>query len=127
MTRYELFRKRIAPALFLGVVALIAYDTCEQRERTHTTIVLDLGDAEPRVRQITGELVVGGEVVGNLERRAMPDLSIGCPCRFDATMPEEAGELRLEVDLAGGVRKQVTKRIRAIEGGTTTVSLARDL
>jgi hypothetical protein len=126
VTRYELFRKRIAPALFLGVVALIAYDTCDKAERTHATIVMDLGEAEARVRGIQAELVVENEVIGNFSRRAMPDMRIGCPCSFSTAMPSESGELRIEVDLGGEVRT-ITKKVHAIEGGKTTVSLEREL
>ncbi len=122
MTRYEFFRKRIAPVLFLGMVGLIAYDTCHAQERTHATIVLDLGDAEPRVRQIDAELVVDGDVIGTFHRSALPDLRIGCPCSFETAMPSETGELRLDID-----GKHVVKKIHAIEGGKVTVSLGGDL
>ena len=126
MTRYEFFRKRIAPVLFLGMVGLIAFDTCKKQERTHATIVIDLGDAEPRVRSIVAELVVEAEVIGNFERRALPDLRIGCPCKFETAMPAESGELRLVVDVDGKLR-HITKQLHVIEGGTTTVKLGPDL
>lgn len=126
MTRYEFFRKRIAPVLFLGMVGLIAFDTCKKQERTHATIVIDLGDAEPRVRSIVAELVVEAEVIGNFERRALPDLRIGCPCKFETAMPAESGELRLVVDVDGKLRR-ITKQLHVIEGGTTTVKLGPDL
>ena len=126
MTRYEFFRKRIAPVLFLGMVGLIAFDTCKKQERTHATIVIDLGDAEPRVRSIVAELVVEAEVIGNFERRALPDLRIGCPCKFETAMPAESGELRLVVDVDGKLR-HITKQLHVIEGGKTTVKLGPDL
>lgn len=122
MTRYEFFRKRIAPLLFLGMVGVIAYDACQKQERTHATIIIDLGDAEPRVRGFTADLVVENEVIGNFERHALPDLRIGCPCKFETAMPAETGELRFVVDVDGGVKK-MTKRISVIEGGKTTVKL----
>ena len=126
MTRYEFFRKRIAPVLFLGMVGLIAFDTCEKQERTHATIIVDLGEAEPRVRSIVAELVVENEVIGNFERRALPDLRIGCPCQFETAMPAETGELRLVVDVDGKLRR-ITKQLHVIEGGKTTVKLGPDL
>jgi len=126
VTRYEFFRKRIAPVLFLGMVGLIAFDTCKKQERTHATIVIDLGDAEPRVRSIVAELVVEAEVIGNFERRALPDLRIGCPCKFETAMPAESGELRLVVDVDGKLRR-ITKQLHVIEGGKTTVKLGPDL
>ncbi len=126
MTRYEFFRKRIAPFLFLGMVGLIAYDTCKKEERTHTTVVMDLGDAEPRVRGLTADLVVEGETIVHFERRALPNLTIGCPCQFATAMPAETGELRIDVDL-GTEHRVVTRKIKAIEGGKATVSLAPEL
>jgi hypothetical protein len=122
VTRYELFRKRIAPVLFLGMVGVIAYDACNKQERTHATIIVDLGDAEARVKGFSADLVVAGDVIARFERRALPDLSIGCPCKFETSMPAETGELRFEVDV-DGQRKQLTKRISVIEGGKTTVTL----
>ncbi len=125
MTRYDFFRKRIAPVAFLGLVGLIAYDTCEKEERTNTTLVLDLGAAAPRVRAVDAELVVGGEVIGTFHRVALPGLQIG-PCQFDAAMPDTSGELRIDVDLGGGPRR-IIRQIHADEGSTVTVSLAADL
>lgn len=127
MTRYEFFRKRIAPVLFLGMVGLIAYDTCNKQERHHSTVVIELGDAEPRVRSLRADLIVNDEPIGRFERHALSGARIGCPCKFETAMPAESGELKLTVDLEGGEQRIVTKHLRAIEGGKMTVSLAADL
>lgn len=125
MTRYELFRKRIAPALFLGVVGLIAYDACSKQERYHTTIVLDLGDAAADVREVNAEVFSGGESMATFHRVALPGSSIG-PCRFETALPEETGEIRLDVRLP--TRSIVlTKTIRPIEGSMTTIFLGDQL
>lgn len=125
MTRYEFFRRRIAPVLFLGMVGLIAYDSCEQDQRTHTTFVLDLGDAAPEVRKVDAELIVGGDVIASFHRAALPDSAIG-PCTFETAMPEDRGELRIEVDVAGQARR-MTRIVQAVEGSTTTIRLGDDL
>ena len=122
VTRYEFFRKRIAPFLFLGMVGLIAYDACQKEERYHATIVVDLGEADARVRAFTAELFVEGEQVSRFERRALSDMRISCPCTFKTAMPKESGELRFEVEVDGTIKKQ-TKQIHVIEGGKTTVKL----
>jgi hypothetical protein len=122
VTRYEFFRKRIAPLLFLGMVGVIAYDACQKEERHHATIVVDLGSAEPRVKGFTADLFVDGAQVSTFERRALPDLTIGCPCTFETAMPAQTGELRFVVTIDGQL-KQVTKKISVIEGGKTTVTL----
>lgn len=126
MTRYELFRRRIAPILFLGIVALIFFDAWRKQERTHATIVLDFGAAAPHVRAVEAELFVDGESVGTFRRTALPEAAIG-PSRFEARMPDDRGELRVAVDLASGERRQLTRRIHADEGATITVSLGADL
>lgn len=125
MSRYDFFRKRIAPIAFLGMVGLIAYDTCDKQERTNTTLVLDLGAAAPHVRAVDAELVVAGEVIGTFHRVALPGLQIG-PCRFEAAMPDTSGELRIDVDLAG-VTRRIVRQIHADEGSTVTVPLAVEL
>jgi hypothetical protein len=122
VTRYEFFRKRIAPVLFLCMVGLIAYDACEKEERHHSTIVVELGAAEPRVQRFTAELYVKGELISTFERRALKDLRIGCPCKFDTAMPAETGELRFVVEVDGKLVRQ-TKQLRVLEGSTTTVKL----
>lgn len=120
MTRYEFFRKRIAPILFLGMVGVIAYDACQTQQRTHATVVLDFGVAEPDVREVNAELFSGGESIATFRREALGG-SIG-PCRFETAMPEETGELRIDVRLRDRSRF-VTRVIRPIEESTTTVLL----
>lgn len=127
MTRYEFFRKRIAPVLFLGMVGLIVFDTCQKQERHHATVVIELGEAEARVKSIEADLIIEKEPIGHFERRALSGLRIGCPCKFDTAMPAEAGELKLTVELEGGERRILTKQVRAIEGGRITVRLGPDL
>ena len=122
MTRYEFFRKRIAPVLFLGMVGLIAYDSCQKQERHHATIVVELGEAEARVQAFSAELYVDGEQISRFERRALTGMRIGCPCKFETAMPKEHGELRFEVEVDGTIKKQ-TKQLHVIEGGKTTVKL----
>jgi hypothetical protein len=126
VTRYEFFRKRIAPFLFLSLVLVIAYDSCQKQERHHSTIVIELGDAEPRVTSFTAELVVKGDVIGKFERRALSGMRIGCPCKFETAMPADAGELRFDVTVDGKLR-HVTKQLNVIEGGKATVQLGADL
>jgi hypothetical protein len=122
VTRYELFRKRIAPVLFLGMVGVIAYDACSTQARTHATIVLDLGDAASGVREVNAELFSGGESIAVFHRIAPPGSSIG-PCRFETAMPEETGELRIDVRLATRTIS-LARLIRPIEESVTTVQLA---
>ncbi len=124
MTRYEFFRKRIAPVLFLCVVGLIAYDACSKHERTHATIVLDLGGVSD-VREVNAELFSGGDSIATFQRTAPPGAGIG-PCRFETALPDEVAELRIDVRLPTKT-VSLTKTIRPIEGSVTTVPLGVEL
>jgi hypothetical protein len=125
VTRYELFRKRIAPALFLGVVGLIAYDTCRKQQRTHATVALDFGEVAADVRSVDAELTAGGESMGSFHKRALPGSTIG-PCSFETLLVGEVGELRIDVTVRDRQRTLV-RTIRPIEESTVTVSLGPDL
>lgn len=127
MTRYEFFRKRIAPFLFLCVVGLIAYDAWkrDKDDGISGTVVIDLGDAAPRVRAVEADLVVDGEPAGWFRRAARPDAPIG-PCRFDVRVPKADGELQISVDV-GGVRKRLRRAVHIEDGATATVSIGSEL
>lgn len=126
MTRYEFFRKRIAPLLFLGMVGVIAYDACHKQERTRATVVIDLGEAASRVRGIDGELMVDGESFGSLHVTAPPGLRIA-PVKLEARIPGRDAELQLEVDL-DTLRRRVVRRIHIAEDGATiTVPIGPEL
>ncbi|HEX3760875.1 MAG TPA: hypothetical protein VHW23_19390 [Kofleriaceae bacterium] len=127
MSRYDLFRRRIAPVAFLLAIGLIARDSCEKDRRTHTTVELQLGDARPRVRAVDVDVVTGDQAVTRFHRAALPDTLIG-PCRFDVALPAEAedGQLRIDVDL-GAEHRRLTRAYHAIEGATLFVPLEGDL
>jgi len=121
VSRYDLFRRRIAPiALFLAI-ALIARDSCEKDKRTHTTAELQFGDDKPRIRAVDVDIVVGTETIATFHRAALPDSTIG-PCRFPLVLPEEDGELRIDIDL-GASHHRLTRRFHAVEGSTMLVSI----
>jgi len=126
VTRYDLFRRRIAPIAFLAAIVLLGWHTCRVEQRTHATVVLDFGDARARVRAVDVDVVVGGESIARFQREALPGMMID-PCRFEVAMPEETGELHIEVTLTAVRHLHMVKHLSAIEGSTVTVPLARDL
>ncbi|NVB83234.1 MAG: hypothetical protein HOV81_32980 [Kofleriaceae bacterium] len=126
MTRYELFRKRIAPALFLAGVAWIAYDTCDRQERTKATFVFDFGAAEHDVRAVEAEIWMNGQQVTEFRRTAMDGGYIG-KTKFDGSLPDTDGEIRIDVELDNGEHRLVTRQIHFAEGSTVTIPLERDL
>ena len=122
MTKYDLFRRRIAPIAFALAIAFISYDTCEKHERTSATIVIDYGAAERDVRAIEAEIWMNGEQVSQFRRSA----NIG-KTQFKASLPDTDGELRIDVELTSGEHRIVKRAIHVTEGATVTIQLERDL
>jgi hypothetical protein len=127
VTRQDLFRKRIAPILFFGLLGLIAYDFARKQKHAglKATMVIELGEARPRVRELEADLYVRGERVSEFRRAALPGAQIG-ECRFEVSMPDADGELRITVDL-GGEQRQLTRGVHVEDGATVRVNLAPDL
>ena len=122
MSRYDLFRRRLAPIAFFLAIALIAKDSCDKGKRTHTTVELQFAAPE-RVRAVDVDVVLGTgpDVHSTFRRVALPDSPIG-PCRFELSLPEDDGELRIDVDL-GGSHQHLTRRFHVVEGSTMTVAI----
>ena len=124
MSRYDLFRRRLAPiALFLAL-ALIARDSCNDNHRTHATVRLTFGDGAAKVRAVDVDIVLGGATFARFHRSALPDRAIG-PVEIQLSVPQDDGELRIDVDL-GATRQQLTRRFHAVEGATITVDVPVD-
>ena len=129
MSRYDLFRRRIAPLAFFVAIALIARDSCEKDKRTHTTVELELGDRSS-VRAVdvevfavdsSGSSAATGARVAAFHRAALTGAPIG-PVRLDLALAVDDAELRIDID-RGGPHQLVTRRIHAIEGSTTLISI----
>ena len=126
MTRYDFFRRRIAPVAFVLALGLMAYEMCNKHERTHATFVLEYGVFAKDVRAVEAEVWMNGERVTNFRRTASEGAYIGAS-RFDASLPDTSGELRVDVDLASGDRRHVVRRVQIEEGQTVTFDLEPDL
>ena len=129
MSRYDLFRRRIAPIAFFIAIALIARDSCEKNKRTHTTVELELADRDS-VRTVDVEVfaVSGshqnspvGDRVAAFHRAALTGASIG-PVRLDLALAVDDAELRIDID-RGDQHQLVTRRVHVIEGSTTLISI----
>jgi hypothetical protein len=127
VTRHELVRKRIAPILFFGLLGLIAYDFARKQKDAAIsgTVLIELGEARPRVRALEAEMVVRGESVSTFQRAALPGARIG-ECRFTARMPDPDGELRITIDL-GDARRQLRRAVHVEDGATVRVDLSSEL
>ena len=129
MSRYDLFRRRIAPLAFFVAIALIARDSCEKDQRTHTTVELELADrASVRTVDVDVFAVGGGhgssavgDRVATFHRAALTGAPIA-PVRLELALADDDAELRIEID-RGDQHQLVTRRIHAIEGSTTLIAI----
>jgi hypothetical protein len=121
MSRYDLFRRRLAPIALLLAIALLARDSCEKDKRTHTTVELQFGGDKPNIRAVDVDIVSGNETIATFHRAALPDSIIG-PCRFPLALADEDGELRIDIDL-GGPHHRLTRRFHAVEGSAMLVTI----
>lgn len=126
MTKYDLFRRRIAPIAFGLAIAFISYDTCNKQERTNATLVIEYGAAEHDVHAVEAEVWMNGEQVTQFRRVALEGAYIGTT-KFKASLPDVDGELRMDVELTSGEHRKVSRAIHVTEGATVTVQLERDL
>jgi len=125
VTRYDFFRRRIAPVAFVVLLGLMAYDQCQKHERTHATVVMTYGQLANDVREVEAEIWMNGERVTSFRRSAMEGGYIGAT-RFETSLPDTDGELRVDVTLPGGTR-HVVRQLHVTEGETVTFDLERDL
>lgn len=126
MSRYDLFRKRIAPIAFILAMGLLIRETCQNNERIHATIVIGAGEAEANVKSIEAKVIVEGETLGELRREAQPGMRIG-KARFEVSLPQADGQLIIDVDLGEAEKRHVMRRIHASEGATIDIDLSSDL
>ena len=125
MTRYDLFRKRLAPLAMVVAVALIGREQCNRMKRTHATVVLDFEDARPRVRDVQAEVKIGDESAAIFHREAHPPSHIG-RCKFELALPVDDAQLTVDIDVDGTLR-HVQRGIHLDEGATITIKLGREL
>jgi len=126
VTRYDLFRKRIAPIAFGVAIVLLARDSCMKQERTHATIVLEPGAARPEIRSVEADLFINGEQITAFRRDAVEGAYIG-PMQFQAALPAHDADLRLDVDLGARGHRAFVRHVHTDEGATVTVPLESDL
>lgn len=126
MTRREFAIKRLIPVAMLTAIALIAHDTCNKSELTHATLELDFGAERARVRSVEAEVVVDGDVVGQLRRTAEPGMKLGTTS-FKISLPAQDATVRVTVDVGSGEVVLPERSIHVDEGATVMLSLARDL
>ena len=122
MSRYALFRRRLAPIAVILAVGLVGHEQCTKMHRTHATVVLDFADVAPRVVSVDAEVKIGDESAAIFHRAAKP---IGT-CKLELALPVDDADLQVDVDVGGQV-KRIHRKLHLDEGAVITVPLAREL
>ncbi len=126
MSRYDLFRRRLAPIAFVLAMGLVIRESCQKQQRTHATIHVGLPAQKTLITSVDADVVVDGDNVGHLHRTTT-DLPIDArPLQFAVSLPNDDGELDLELDLVNGTHKRIVRRFHASEGATVDVRLTDD-
>lgn len=145
VSRYDLFRRRLAPIAFVLAMGLLIRESCQKQQRTHATIHVDLPAQKAQIAAIDADVVVGDKSAGgrtrssaggaaevddnfgHLHRAAAADLPIDArPLDFAVTLPDDDGEVRFDLELASGAHKQLVRRFHASEGATIRFTLTDD-
>jgi hypothetical protein len=111
VTKYDWFRRRIAPVAFGVAILVMARESCRKNEHGRATFVIDLGPATSEVKVVDAELWLGGQQVAVFHRAALPGGTIGV-VKFEAMLPATDGELRIGVERPGK-HDAVVRRVHA--------------
>jgi hypothetical protein len=71
VTRYDLFRRRIAPIAFGVAIVLLARESCTKHEHADATFAFDFGSAAQRVQSIDVDVYEHGEPYSHFHRDAL--------------------------------------------------------
>jgi len=126
VTRWDFIRRRIIPIAMIIVFALLAVETCNKQERTQVSFVIEYGAYAKDVRTIEAEVWMNGERVTSFRREAAEGAFIG-KTRFEASLPDTSGELRIDATMTSGDAKHITRKLHVEEGQTVTFDLEPDL
>jgi len=128
VSRYDLFRKRIAPIAFAVAIALLVRETCSKQTRTHATVVLDFGSAASRVASVDVQLRLasGGEPINTFHANRLEGIGIGKP-QFEVVMAEDEGTLHLDIGLVDGRHRELDRGLHLVEGALVRLPLEREL
>ena len=119
-SRYNTFRRVLAPlGLALGI-AFLAHQTCNKQENEDVTFVVDLGDDEAAVRHVRVDLFDDGESIGFFER----DVAGAGTLRWKQPVPDDELEATISLTLEDGRVVELRRSVHA-EGGASVVLDAR--
>ena len=125
MTKYDLFRRRIAPVAFGLAIVLLARESCHKHERTRATFAIDFGAAQADVKSVDAELWVGEDQIAVFHRAALPGGTIG-RVSFEAALPAKDGEVRIDVDTSTK-HQHIVRHVHVEDGSHVVVPVGDEL
>ncbi len=124
-SRYDLFRKRLAPVALVVALAALGHETCGRSGSNDVTIELGFGTHAGEIRRVRADVFVDGEPDAWMEQAFGPD-GADRPPRFRALVPEGHAVLRVDLVTASGARR-VEHKLSPASGATLLVDLGADL
>ena len=118
-TRYQVFRRVVAPVALIAALALLAYDTCRTEDSAEVRFAVDFGDTASEVRHVRIDLWDGDASFGFFEKR-FGDAGATAPVRWKQPVPSGALEATISVTLASGEVVPMRKPLRA-DGGEIVI------
>ena len=122
MTRYEWFRKRLAPVALILALVLLAHETCNRQQAASETIELRFGSHAAEVQHVRADVLVGDQPVGYVERDLTADPTT--PVRFPAVIDGDNASISIDLRTTRGPR-HVTRALTP--GDVVIVDLGPDL
>jgi len=124
-SRYDRFRRRLAPIAFLIAIGLLVKMTLDHRHETGVKVVIDFGAHAAEIRHLRADVFVGGEPVDTYLESSYPTGATG-PATFDVRVPDGDATLRVDLTTTDGPRR-IERRLTVVSGATVHVDLGRDL
>ena len=125
MSRYDLFRKRLAPIAFVLALGLLIHEQCKGKQRIHATVVITTGSAEPQVLGLDARVLIGTELLGEVHRTRLDGMQIG-EASFPVALPEADARVEIDVRTTDGTQ-HVVRSIHVEDNATVRIDLGSDL
>jgi len=122
VTRYEWFRKRLAPVALIVALAVLAQQTCDRKQAASEQIELRFGTHADEVQHVRADVLVGDTPVAHVERDLVADPST--PVRFPAVVDGERATIMIDMTTTRGPRR-VTRTLTP--GDVVIVDVGSDL
>lgn len=120
-SRYDFFRKVIAPIAVVGALVLLVHETCRSQERAEVKFALELGDRAAAIRHVRVDLWADDASIGYLER-SFGEGGVTAPIRWQQPLPDAPVEATIALTLAGGEVVSVRRRVPAADEVVLDVS-----